>query len=333
VVQFHGGLEYVEEPTLSVETKVKQSVDAGAALVVAHHPHVTQGLELYNGKLIAWSLGNFLFDQYFYSAQSAALLYVWMDGDEFHHAEAVPIYIKGYHPTPALGDMRNSINRRLFDLSQKRRTHLTRSGGHMILSAGRKTAMEAPEFAVQEDCQSTRARRGKDLLARGDFDSYPLFEAPDRSWLDLDPRTKIKAKSDAPWDQALTLNVAAGDSVTTGMRKFQRVFTKGAPMSVRAVLASTADVRVDAVLQIRAEGEGLSEALANGKKVPLGSLDLVAGQVTALDLDFDSPRTRVRSLRLLLDVTATAEDAVVEIDDLAFIEWTTPFMDIAGACR
>lgn len=333
VVQFHGGLEYVEEPTLSVETKLKQSVDAGAALVVAHHPHVTQGLELYNGKLIAWSLGNFLFDQYFYSAQSAALLYVWMDGDEFYHAEAVPIYVKGYHPTPALGAMRNSINHRLFELSGKRQTHLTRSGGHMILSASAPSAMAGPQFTRMQDCAGDQSRRGKDLLARGDFDSYPLFNAPDRSWLDLDPRAAVQARPETPWDHALTLNIAAGESVTTGMRKFQRVFTKGAPMSVRADLTSTADVRVEAFLQIRAEGEGLSEALANGRKVALGSLELLAGQPATLDVDFDSPRTRARSLRLLLEVTARGEDAVVEIDDVAFIEWQTPFMEGAGACR
>ncbi|MEL7540922.1 MAG: CapA family protein, partial [Pseudomonadota bacterium] len=139
ILQFHGGLEYVEEPTLAIETKLKQAVDEGAALVIGHHPHVVQGLELYNGRLIAWSLGNFLFDQYFYSAQSAALLYVWMDGDEFYHAEAVPVYIKGYHPTPAVGPMRNLINRRLFDLSAKRGTYLNRSGGHMILPRVQKS--------------------------------------------------------------------------------------------------------------------------------------------------------------------------------------------------
>ena len=40
-------------------------IDAGADLIVGHHPHVVQDVELYQGRLIVYSLGNFLFDQYF----------------------------------------------------------------------------------------------------------------------------------------------------------------------------------------------------------------------------------------------------------------------------
>lgn len=333
VVQFHGGLEYVEEPTLAIETKLKQSVDAGAALVIAHHPHVTQGLELYQDKLIAWSLGNFLFDQYFYSAQSAALLYVWMDAGEFYHAEAVPLYIKGYHPTPAVGAMRNKINRRLYELSDRRNTRLQRSGGHMILSSKVTTDQDAPQFDYASDCQGSQLRTGKDLLARGAFDAYALFDAPDRSWLDMDPRVTIEAQPDAVWDQAMTLTIDAGTTTQSGMRKFQRVFTKAAPMSLRAEIKSTADARIDAYVQIRAEGQGLSDALENGRKISLGSLDVSAGEATRLDLDFDSPRTRARSLRILLDVTAGDQNAEVMIDNLEWIEWETPFKAAGASCE
>jgi hypothetical protein len=38
-------------------------IDAGAAMVVGHHPHVAQSIEVYHDGLIAYSLGNFLFDQ------------------------------------------------------------------------------------------------------------------------------------------------------------------------------------------------------------------------------------------------------------------------------
>ena len=37
------------------------SIDAGADLVIAHHPHVLQGIEEYHGKKIVYSLGNFVF--------------------------------------------------------------------------------------------------------------------------------------------------------------------------------------------------------------------------------------------------------------------------------
>lgn len=332
VLQFHGGLEYVEEPTLSVETKLKQAIDNGAALVVGHHPHVVQGLELYQDKLIAWSLGNFLFDQYFYSAQSAALLYVWMDGDDFHHAEAVPLYIKGYHPTPAVGPMRNMINRRLFDLSEKRGTHLSRSGGHMILSRSNSSAGESATFEVSVDCQAGKSRIGHDLLARGDFDAYDLFNAPDRSWLDLDERVGIRTNTANPSDKILQIDLAANDMVTTGMRKFQRVFTPGTPMSVRANLISTNSAIVDVYLQVRATGQSLDDALQNGRKLLVGSVSIENGTSTPLDLDFDSPRTRARSLRVLFEVRSGAEQVQMSIDDFQFIEWKTHFEAQNSGC-
>lgn len=332
ILQYHGGLEYFEEPTLAMETNLKRAVEAGAGLVVAHHPHVTQGLELFEGKLIAWSLGNFLFDQYFYSAQSAALLYVWMDGDEFYHAETVPLYIKGYHPTPALGPMRNKINRRLFELSERRDTHLRRSGGHLVLSAENRGAAPAPSFPIQQDCNDGRLRTGKDLLARGDFDSYALFGASDRSWLDLDPRIEVRGHASAPWDQALLAKVPGGETVTTGMRKFQRVFTKGTPMTVRASVSSTAEATIDVYLQSRADRQSLSDALENGTKTKIGSAIITPGSVQYLDIDFESPRTRARSLRILLELSSADGPAEIELDELKLIEWETPFSRLNEAC-
>ena len=332
ILQFHGGLEYVEEPTLSVETKLKQAVDAGAALVVGHHPHVVQGLELYQGKLVAWSLGNFLFDQYFYSAQSAALLYVWMDGDEFHHAEAVPLYIKGYHPTPAVGPMRNMINRRLFDLSHKRDTHLQRSGGHMILSHTNDSERAPPTFDVSSDSQNGKKRIGYDLLSRGDFDAHDLFDAPDRSWLDLDERITIRPNPTDPANKIMQIDLAANESITTGMRKFQRVYTPGTPMSVRANLVSTNSAIVDVYLQVRATGQSLDDALQNGRKVLVGSVSVEKGTLTPLDLDFDSPRTRARSLRILFEVRSGAKDVQLSVDNYQLIEWKTAFDTHTNDC-
>lgn len=332
VLQFHGGLEYVEEPTLAIETRLKQAVDAGAALVIGHHPHVAQGLELYEGKLIAWSLGNFLFDQYFYSAQSAALLYVWMDGDEFHHAEAVPIYIKGYHPTPAVGPMRNAINRRLTNLSAKRDTHLIRSGGHMILPAVKNPNAAKPVFDVVTDCQAELGRTGHDLLARGDFEAHNLFDAPDRSWLDLDSRVSIKPSNDEPDNMVMQIDLDAGETVLTGMRKFQRVFTPGTPMSVRADLSANAATDIDVFLQIRATGQSLQEGLTIGKKIWLGSKSLKAGETAKLDLDFDSPRTRARSVRVLIQVSAGQAPSALILDNLEFIEWRTTLHSDVPSC-
>ncbi|MFA6511981.1 MAG: CapA family protein [Patescibacteria group bacterium] len=69
VSSMHAGVEYQKTPSTSQETYAHAAIDAGADLVVGHHPHVTQTIEEYNGGYIVYSLGNFIFDQ-FWSADT-----------------------------------------------------------------------------------------------------------------------------------------------------------------------------------------------------------------------------------------------------------------------
>ncbi len=64
IVSVHGGEEY--KPHTDRQARIYHSaIDAGATMVVGHHPHVSQDYEWHNGGFIAYSLGNFIFDQYF----------------------------------------------------------------------------------------------------------------------------------------------------------------------------------------------------------------------------------------------------------------------------
>ncbi len=65
IVGFHWSKEYVYEPNPSMVALAHRACDAGADMVVGQHPHSVQSLESYDGKLIAYSLGNFIFDQRF----------------------------------------------------------------------------------------------------------------------------------------------------------------------------------------------------------------------------------------------------------------------------
>jgi poly-gamma-glutamate synthesis protein (capsule biosynthesis protein) len=65
VAMFHFGTEYQVEPNNYQEKYARLAVDFGADLVVGTHPHVVQTLEKYKNTYIAYSLGNFVFDQYF----------------------------------------------------------------------------------------------------------------------------------------------------------------------------------------------------------------------------------------------------------------------------
>lgn len=58
----HGGVEYMDVPLPEWREVYRSWIDLGADAVVASHPHVPQGYEMYKGKPICYSLGNFCFD-------------------------------------------------------------------------------------------------------------------------------------------------------------------------------------------------------------------------------------------------------------------------------
>ena len=60
----HWGWEDEPQPSERLREFSKRMLDAGADMVVGSHPHVTQGVEYYKGKLIVYSLGNFLFNSF-----------------------------------------------------------------------------------------------------------------------------------------------------------------------------------------------------------------------------------------------------------------------------
>lgn len=61
IVSFHWGMERENYPTENQVNLAHSAIDNGADLVLGHHPHVLEGIEVYNGKNIVYSLGNFCF--------------------------------------------------------------------------------------------------------------------------------------------------------------------------------------------------------------------------------------------------------------------------------
>ena len=81
VVNFHFGKEYNFTHSMRQEELSHLAADAGADIIVGHHPHVIQDLEVYNGSVIAYSLGNFIFDAKGTGAREGGLLTVLIDPD------------------------------------------------------------------------------------------------------------------------------------------------------------------------------------------------------------------------------------------------------------
>jgi poly-gamma-glutamate synthesis protein (capsule biosynthesis protein) len=65
VINMHWGKEYTHKFNETQQQIAHNLIDAGADTIIGHHPHVVQGIEIYKTKPIFYSLGNFVFDQYF----------------------------------------------------------------------------------------------------------------------------------------------------------------------------------------------------------------------------------------------------------------------------
>jgi len=73
VVALHWGEEYQSESSAAQQELAHQIIEAGTDLIIGGHPHVIQEVEEYKNKMIFYSLGNFIFDQYFSLATQESL--------------------------------------------------------------------------------------------------------------------------------------------------------------------------------------------------------------------------------------------------------------------
>jgi poly-gamma-glutamate synthesis protein (capsule biosynthesis protein) len=126
IVSMHTGYEYTDPPTQLQIAAAHAAIDAGADLVLGHHPHVLQGIETYNGGLVIYSLGNFVFDfdylDYAYAglpSQYSALLNVTLNRDGVVECSIVPVLIAEAdgRPRPAEGADAEPVLQRLRSLS------------------------------------------------------------------------------------------------------------------------------------------------------------------------------------------------------------------------
>jgi poly-gamma-glutamate capsule biosynthesis protein CapA/YwtB (metallophosphatase superfamily) len=74
VVSFHFGEEYQTKHNARQEYLAHRAVDNGAKLVIGSHPHIVQDTEVYKQSYIAYSLGNFIFDQGFSAGTMQGML-------------------------------------------------------------------------------------------------------------------------------------------------------------------------------------------------------------------------------------------------------------------
>lgn len=95
---FHWSAEYTHQPNDQMRNVAHRAIDAGATMVVGSHPHWVQGVEWYKDSLIAYSLGNFVFDQeQSLKTKQGAVLSTTFSGNKLTKADLIPIQIEQFY--------------------------------------------------------------------------------------------------------------------------------------------------------------------------------------------------------------------------------------------
>jgi poly-gamma-glutamate synthesis protein (capsule biosynthesis protein) len=118
---FHFGVEYVAVPPDWAVQGAHAAIDAGATMVLTNHPHVIQGMEVYSGKPIVYSMGNFIFDQMFsVEVRSGLILEIVLRGNSVVGLRARGVEIEDFNQ-PRLMDAgeQASLMDRFWDASDR----------------------------------------------------------------------------------------------------------------------------------------------------------------------------------------------------------------------
>lgn len=128
IVSFHWGAELMTEPK---EYQIKMghnAIDWGATIVLGHHPHVLQGIELYKNGLIAYSLGNFAFGSYSKNVKDGMVLSVEFNKGGLNAAKIIPISVYNidvlFQPKVLKGEEAKRVINHINEISQQFNTEI-----------------------------------------------------------------------------------------------------------------------------------------------------------------------------------------------------------------
>ncbi len=99
IVSFHWGSEYQHLPNNQQIELAHSAIEAGADVIIGHHPHFLEGIEKYKDGLILYSLGNFIFDQFGEPENESVVARISWSGEE-KSLELIPMRIENYFPRP-----------------------------------------------------------------------------------------------------------------------------------------------------------------------------------------------------------------------------------------
>lgn len=137
IVSFHWGGEGLDKPKPYQITAAHRAVDAGADIVIGHHPHVLQGVEHYGNGVIFYSLGNFTFGSISKSSSSSMVARITFAGG-VKEVEIIPLNVLNsevnFQPKPLKGSLADMVAKTVDELSRPMGSRTANiNGRHFVL--------------------------------------------------------------------------------------------------------------------------------------------------------------------------------------------------------
>jgi poly-gamma-glutamate capsule biosynthesis protein CapA/YwtB (metallophosphatase superfamily) len=136
VVSFHWGEERSTKPKAYQVQAAHQAIDAGADVVIGHHPHVLQGIERYKNGIILYSLGNFAFGSLSSSSDTSIIARIIFDRG-IREVELIPLNVLNaqvrFQPKIAPGRQGMGVIRHISLLSAQLGTEIGTDGKRYLV--------------------------------------------------------------------------------------------------------------------------------------------------------------------------------------------------------
>ena len=137
VASFHWGQESKTQLRPYQVALGHAAINAGASLVIGHHPHILQSVERYKDGVILYSMGNFAFGSYSPNAKVSALAEIEFNGNKLTQVRLQPINVFNiqvlFQPQPLVGEAAANVISHLQQLSSMRETSLVKVNDTALL--------------------------------------------------------------------------------------------------------------------------------------------------------------------------------------------------------
>lgn len=110
ILSIHWGKELATKPRQEEIIAGRKLIDAGADIIMGHHPHVLQGIEIYKGKPIFYSLGNFVFGVKSELTSNTMIGEINFVDEKIDSIKVIPCKIQLGRPMPVKEELDKKIN-------------------------------------------------------------------------------------------------------------------------------------------------------------------------------------------------------------------------------